>query len=520
MSAVLLLSLLSPAFGVDPPAIAWVKGYNFFGSESHPHAGVETADGGFIAVGDGLDYGANASKAIKREIFVLKTDALGSVVWQQRIGDCGYNYGKFAIEAVDGSVIVAAAITECVGLLSRKLQRSIVRLDGATGAVLQTLSVPNDAHASDLTRDGFMCVTIGADDRTLIATGFVRGESATGGPGYPDEPMFLIEGGSVVVAELTLDLNATGDARSSAISLNWELVVDDSKLQYRTYQGMRVLHDATRGRYVVSHTTSFDDGGTIEMGLLVIDAASKAISWMQAYPAANAGGGHASHPYALAQSDHSGAYAIGGLAVRNQPGTSPAIERCEGRLITIAPLDGKLAWDSRWHTTDDDPDANIECYGLQSTGSDGGWITTCGWGVEPELHPKDSDVAKTWRVLVERTDSSGAQVWQTNYTDNSQKMNNAGEYIIAMRDGRYAVYVDSQSWGPDFTGGNFAIMVLNKEGETSMKLGGGSRSGVVPSPTDNIAQRAGAAVPSWASRRRGGVQQKTRAKRGGGLQQI
>ena len=37
-------------------------------------------------------------------------------------------------------------------------------------------------------------------------------------------------------------------------------------------------------------------------------------------------------------------------------------------------------------------DANIECYGLQ-TANDGGFVMTCGNGVEPELHPKDSQAA-------------------------------------------------------------------------------------------------------------------------------
>ena len=37
------------------PPITWEKGYTFGAAESHPHAGVQTSDGGFLVVGDGVD---------------------------------------------------------------------------------------------------------------------------------------------------------------------------------------------------------------------------------------------------------------------------------------------------------------------------------------------------------------------------------------------------------------------------------------------------------------------------------
>ena len=42
---------------IAPPAEQWVKGYTFGASESHPHAGVQLQDGGYLVVGDGVDYG-------------------------------------------------------------------------------------------------------------------------------------------------------------------------------------------------------------------------------------------------------------------------------------------------------------------------------------------------------------------------------------------------------------------------------------------------------------------------------
>ena len=49
MMMLILLQLLNVA-SMDPSTIRWTKGYDF-GEEAHPHAGVETFDGGFLMVG-------------------------------------------------------------------------------------------------------------------------------------------------------------------------------------------------------------------------------------------------------------------------------------------------------------------------------------------------------------------------------------------------------------------------------------------------------------------------------------
>ena len=49
MMMLILLQLLNVA-SMDPSTIRWTKGYDF-GEEAHPHAGVETLDGGFLMVG-------------------------------------------------------------------------------------------------------------------------------------------------------------------------------------------------------------------------------------------------------------------------------------------------------------------------------------------------------------------------------------------------------------------------------------------------------------------------------------
>ena len=54
-------------------------------------------------------------------------------------------------------------------------------------------------------------------------------------------------------------------------------------------------------------------------------------------------------------------------------------------------------------------------------------------------------------------------LYSTTFTSNAQLQNNAGEYIVATRDGRYAVFVDSQTYGSPESGGNFALMLLSAD---------------------------------------------------------
>merc|ERR1719199_146181 len=90
-----LLAILGAS--VHEPKVAWKKAYDFAPSESHPHAGVQTHDGGFLIVGDGLDF-THANPAIDRYVYILKTDTDGHEEWRLTLGTIGWNYGKFGIE--------------------------------------------------------------------------------------------------------------------------------------------------------------------------------------------------------------------------------------------------------------------------------------------------------------------------------------------------------------------------------------------------------------------------------------
>jgi hypothetical protein len=190
--------------------------------------------------------------------------------------------------------------------------------------------------------------------------------------------------------------------------------------------------------------------GTFEFGISAFSLTGEQ-KWSHAFPSTSNGfTGTCSHPYALTMGND-GSYAIGGLACM---GLDP-----RGRLLAVSPA-GEVRFDRRFQGT---PDFNIECYGVQPT-HDGGYILTCGYGVKSTSdHPNETQIDLVWRALVHRTDSQGEPVWESVYGNRTKGLSNAGEYIIATRDGGYAVYVDSKEWGNPALGGSFAVVRLQPE---------------------------------------------------------
>lgn len=429
----------------DPPNIKWAKGYTFGNAESHPHSGVQTSDGGFLMVGDGVDY-ANRT-IVKRHIYVAKIDSAGNLQWQQNFGDVGFNYGKFGIELSDGTFLIAGAKSVSDGIYGVIEKRALFRIS-KNGKVMGETLFANNGEREHL-RDGFMCVNIVSDKpNTVIATGYVGGENATSG--YDDEPMFLIPGGHPFIMELTYTPN------TYKMNVVFDNIIHDTP-HIKVYQGMRIFYDSIRGAYALSTTAVYrNDTGNIQMGLISTNLDGKE-NWLKIFIADNPPhSGHASHPYALTLAPDNSGYTIAGLAVGLD---SKGIEQCEGRVLKVDSK-GNLVWDQRFR--EPGKDLNTECYGISPT-DDNGYVITCGTGVEPELHPHDTPEEKTWRALVHRTDNKGNQLWQQTYTTRDKLQNNAGEYIVTTKNGEYAVYVDSQTYGSSSTGGNFAIILLNSD---------------------------------------------------------
>ena len=317
-----LALLEAPCSSVHVPEVAWRKAFDFTPSESHPHAGVETNDGGFLMAGDGLDY-TNANPAINRYVYMLKTDAHGNEEWRLTLGTVGWNYGKFCVQLDDHSFMLSGAFTAVADGV-QVLHRGLVHV-GANGTVLQgPVLIP--VHTAGK-QEGFTGIAL-AEDGALVATGFYNAW-----PGFPDQAMFLVYG-QAGLTKIVQDSNGKWNVA-------FDILVDTTGQPFTAAEGMRVVYDQKEQVYAVSHTVQMQNGqpGTFEFGMTAFTLGGKQ-KWTRAFPAKSGKlTGIASHPYALSLGND-GSYVIGGLAV-NPPDT-------QGRLVSIATT-GDLLFDQVGH---------------------------------------------------------------------------------------------------------------------------------------------------------------------------
>ena len=90
------------------PSVDYAVGFHNGDCESHPHAGVELRDGGWLMVGDSVCW--DGSAAFDRALFVVVAEADGDERWSQTLGDIGFNYGKYGTELSDGTLLVLAGV--------------------------------------------------------------------------------------------------------------------------------------------------------------------------------------------------------------------------------------------------------------------------------------------------------------------------------------------------------------------------------------------------------------------------
>lgn len=381
-----------------------------------------------------------------RNVFALKTSASGQEEWSIKIGDTGYNYGKWGIQLSDGNfVLVGSKSVEDHGTKCGYIEhRTIWVLSADNGTILSERVFPNNGASQGL-RDGFMCInptSTGTDE--YVATGYIGGEEGTCND---DEPMFLIFGGNAFLTKFKYDASKYTFTTVYEEIFNSSIVGD----KYTFMQGMRVFEDTQNQRYGISSATHNGDYN-VQFGMISADLSGKYL-WSDMFPAANSyGSGTGSHPYSLITSSTNDGWVIAGLALRETSGVP------EGRMAKIS-YQGDLVWDTRFVYPTNSAEMSVECYGVSLT-KDNGYITTCGSGWEGQVNGVEDKY--TWVALLHRTDANGKVDWQKAYT-NQTGPNNAGEFVITTKDYGYAMYIDSNTWGPPDTGGNFGLMVLNPD---------------------------------------------------------
>lgn len=97
----------------------WERSFGGMGYESARDI-LQTDDGGFIVLGEtnSTDGGVVAGFGGSKDIWILKLDATGNLVWQKRFGGTGLDIGNRIIATSDGNYLIAASTSSNDGNVS------------------------------------------------------------------------------------------------------------------------------------------------------------------------------------------------------------------------------------------------------------------------------------------------------------------------------------------------------------------------------------------------------------------
>jgi hypothetical protein len=101
LSAVLsVLLCVSLVFTVEASSM-WSQTYGGT-NDDWGYSVVETSDGGYAIAGSTYSYGSGES-----DVWLVKTDAAGTLQWNQTYGDTNIDFGQSVVETIDGGYVVA-----------------------------------------------------------------------------------------------------------------------------------------------------------------------------------------------------------------------------------------------------------------------------------------------------------------------------------------------------------------------------------------------------------------------------
>jgi len=400
--------LISTGLLGQAPDMEWFRGQGT-PTEEHVHEGMQTRDGGYIAVGHGIESSDDD------DMMIIKVNENGHFQWKQKFGTAGQPGTGYCIAEVSNGYIAGGGIFDPD---SQRTQRFLAKLDFDGDVIWEkfygSLGV-GGIRGIDITGDG-----------SIVTTGYVNAPDTEEFQGF----VFIVDEGDGFIMKLDTGGNVL-----------WEELIDAP-------QGTKVRE--IDGGYAVCSCVwnwSEETGDHLDFCLMEMDDQGKPV-WRYCY-----GGTEGDHLYDF-DVTVDGGYVLAGHTV------SYGVSNWDYLLMKID-KDGNEEWyqifgQPRGYNAQYIHD---EAYGVRQT-PDGGYIIAGGSGDEyfysASGHP--AGPSDEWKVYLVKTDSTGNILWEGIYPETSEG-NNAGEYIGLTSDGGYIVFVDTDTQTPP-SPNNFGFMKI------------------------------------------------------------
>jgi hypothetical protein len=389
--------LKCPVIWAQAPVIEWFKAQGT-NTEEHVHEGFQTSDGGYIAIGHGIE------QSYTDDMLIIKVDQNGQFGWKQDFGTAGKKGAGYCIAEVSDGYIAGGGIFDPD---SQRTQRFLAKLD-TTGNVIweKFFGSPGvgGIRGIDITNDG-----------NIIITGYKNTPDISEFRGF----VFIVDEGDGFIMKLDSDGNVI-----------WENLINAP-------QGTKI-REIDQGYAICSCIWNWSPGSGDHQDFCLIKTDDQGNTvWRNIY-----GGENSDHLYDF-DLTNDGGFILAGHTL------SFGVSNWDYLLMKV-----DSTGNEEWHKIFGQPRGynasyiHDEAYGVRQT-PEGGFIIVGGSGDEYSYsasgHP--AGPSDEWKVYLVKTDNAGNAVWEGVYPPTSVG-NNGGEYIGLTSDGGYIVFVDTDSQTP------------------------------------------------------------------------
>ncbi|MFZ8835359.1 MAG: T9SS type A sorting domain-containing protein [Candidatus Caldipriscus sp.] len=327
--------------------VQWAKTYGGTAWD-YAYSVQQTSDGGYIVAGRTRSFGAGLSDA-----FLVKTDANGNVIWAKTYGGTGTDYARSIQQTSDGGYIVAG-ITWSFG--AGGLDIFLIKTD-ANGNVIWSKTYGgtgwDEAYSVQQTSDGGYIVagytlSFGAGDYDIFliktdANGNVIWSKTYGGTGWDwAYSVQQTSDGGYIVAGYTLSFGA-GDYDIFLIKTD----ANGNIIWAKTYGGTGwdwaySVQQTSDGGYIVAGFTRFFGTGYDDIFLIKTDASGN-IQWDKTY------GGTSGDYASSVQQTSDGGYIVAGVT-----------ESFGGAFLVKTDANGNVIWAKTYGGTNYDDASSVQ----------------------------------------------------------------------------------------------------------------------------------------------------------------